>query len=74
MDSDINWIIAQVNRRLGRPETVHDALNLLGQSVNKAVDIKASQSEIKAALDEIKLLIAQIRRWERDQRANVESE
>jgi hypothetical protein len=74
MDSDMEWIIAQVNRRLGRPETVRDALNLLGQSVNRAADIKASPSEIKAALDEIRLLIAQIRRWERDQRANVESE
>jgi hypothetical protein len=74
MDSDMEWIIAQVNRRLGRPETVHDALNLLGQSVDRAADIKASPSEIRAALDEIRLLIAQIRRWERDQRANVESE
>jgi hypothetical protein len=68
MDQDMEWIIEQVNKQLGRPETVHDAVKALGEQVDIVLGVRTPPERERAALDEIRLLLAQLRRWERDQR------
>jgi hypothetical protein len=68
MDQDMEWIVAQVNARLRRPETIHEAIKLLAESVDTVLAVPTSAEAQYAALAEIRLVLAQIRRWERDLR------